>query len=60
MSLFLISIYLKITHRVLLEFVYNDMMYIKSSEKLVEEANKKIETLDSKEVVELVKKKKLH
>ena len=33
------------------------MMYIKSSEKLVEEANKKIETLDSKEVVELVKKK---
>ena len=33
------------------------MMYIKSSEKLVEEANKKIETLNSKEVVELVKKK---
>ncbi len=33
------------------------MMNIKSSEKLVEEANKKIETLNSKEVVELVKKK---
>ena len=33
------------------------MMNIKSSEKLVEEANKKIETLNSKEVVELIKKK---
>ena len=32
-------------------------MNIKSSEKLVEEANKKIETLNSKEVVELIKKK---
>ena len=33
------------------------MMNIKSSEKLVEEANKKIETLNSKQVVELIKKK---